>query len=136
MHPPSVIRPSLVLTIIVNCSLFSPKIQDLPQNADRIGILIHKEKSGGGGANGGANGAGQGSKRKKPKKPVGRVKISISAVKSRYIQDKWYPVEKTSRRDSPSIRLRCQSSSVDILPLRDYEDFLYFLRDEYKSLCR
>ena len=102
----------------------------MPQNADRIGILIHKEKSGG---SGGSAAAG---KRKKPKKPVGRVKISISAVKSRYIQDKWYPVEKTSRRDNPSIRLRCQSSSVDILPLRDYEDFLYFLRDEYKSLCR
>ena len=49
-------------------------------------------------------------------------------------QDKWYAVEKSSRRDSPSIRLRCQFSSVDILPLRDYEEFLYFLRDEYKAL--
>ena len=121
-------------------------LQDLPQNADRIGILIHKEKSSGSGAAGASGSSGatgsatsgnsSNSKRKKPKKPVGRVKISISAVKSRYIQDKWYPVEKTSRRDSPSIRLRCQSSSVDILPLRDYEEFLYFLRDEYKSLCR
>ena len=51
-------------------------------------------------------------------------------------KDKWYPVEKSSRRDSPSIRLRCQFSSVDILPLRDYEEFLYFLRDEYKALSR
>ena len=45
-------------------------------------------------------------------------------------------MEKSSRRESPSIRLKCQFQSVDILPLRDYEDLLYFLKDEYKSLCR
>ena len=103
------------------------EFKDLPQNAEKIGILIHKEKS---------SSASSGNKRKKPKKPVGRVKISITSVKSRYIQDKWYTVEKSSRRDSPSIRLRAQFSSVDILPLREYEEFLYFLRDEYKDLCK
>jgi len=105
------------------------EFKDLPQNADKIGLLIHKEKS-----SASTSITGGGGKRKKAKKPVGRVKISIQSVKSRYVQDKWYAVEKSSRRDSPSIRLRCQFSSVDILPLRDYEEFLYFLRDEYKAL--
>ena len=54
----------------------------------------------------------------------------------RYVQDKWYQVEKSNRRESPSIRLRAQYQSIDILPLRDYEEFLYFLKDEYKNLCK
>ncbi len=52
------------------------------------------------------------------------------------MQEKWYPVEKSSRRESPSLRLRCQYQSVEILPLRDYENLLYFLKDEYKTLAR
>ena len=52
------------------------------------------------------------------------------------MQEKWHTVEKSSRRESPSIRLRCQFQSVDILPLRDYEDLSYFLKDEYKAICR
>lgn len=96
---------------------------DLPHNTEKLSLLIHKDK-----------GTTRG--RKKPKKPVGRVKISVPSVQSRYIQDKWYTVEKSSRRESPSIRLRCQYQSVDILPLRDYEEFLYFLKDEYKALCK
>lgn len=30
----------------------------------------------------------------------------------------------------------CQYQSVEILPLRDYEELLYFLKDEYKELCK
>ena len=45
-------------------------------------------------------------------------------------------MEKSNRRESPSIRLRAQYQSIDILPLRDYEEFLYFLKDEYKNLCK
>lgn len=52
------------------------------------------------------------------------------------MEEKWHPVEKSSRRDSPSLRLKCQFQSVEILPLRDYEDFLYFLKDEYKAVCK
>ena len=107
------------------------EFKDLPQNADKISLLIHKEKS-----NASTSVAGGAGKRKKAKKPVGRLKISIQSVKSRYVQDKWYAVEKSSRRDSPSIRLKCQFSSIDILPLSEYGQFLYFLRDEYKALGR
>jgi hypothetical protein len=105
------------------CESFS--FADLPFNTEKITLLVHKDK----GTT--ANGA-----RKKPKKPVGRVRISMCSVTSRYVQDKWYPVEKSNRRESPSIRLRAQYQSIDILPLRDYEEFLYFLKDEYKDLCK
>ena len=96
---------------------------DLPFNTDKVTLLVHKDK-------------GSSQRRNKPKKPVGRVKISVASVTSRYVQDKWYPVEKSNRRESPSIRLRAQFQSIDILPLRDYEGFLYFLKDEYKDLCK
>eukprot|EP00093_Oithona_nana_P014319 14319.XXX_1187698_1183622_1 [CDS] Oithona nana genome sequencing. len=105
------------------CENFS--FLDLPIKTEKITLLVHKDKGG-----------SQSGSRKKPKKPVGRVKISMSSITSRYVQDKWYPVEKSSRRDSPSIRLRAQYQSVDILPLTDYEEFLYFLKDEYKDLCK
>lgn len=45
-------------------------------------------------------------------------------------------MEKSNRRETPSIRLRAQYQSIDILPLTDYEEFLYFLKDEYKDLCK
>ena len=64
---------------------------DLPYNTDKMTLLVHKDK-------------GSGQKSRKPKKPVGRVKISMASVTSRYVQDKWYPVEKSNRRESPSIR--------------------------------
>lgn len=95
------------------------EFKDLPPT-DKVSLLIHKDKG----------------NRKKPKKPVGRVKISIMSIQSRYTQEKWHPVEKSARRESPSIRLKCQYQSIDILPLRDYEEFLYFLKDDYKILCK
>ena len=97
------------------------EFKDLPPT-NKVNLLIYKDKGT--------------SSRNKPKKPVGRVKISMCSIQSRYIQDKWYQVEKSSRRETPSLRLRCQYQSVDILPLRDYEDLLYFLKDEYKDLCK
>jgi len=109
------------------CESFS--FADLPQTTEKITLLVHKDK-------GGQSNAATVNSRKKPKKPVGRVKISVGSVTSRYVQDKWYQVEKSNRRETPSIRLRAQYQSIDILPLRDYEEFLYFLKAEYKNLCK
>ena len=50
------------------------------------------------------------------------------------MQEKWHPVEKSSRRECPSVRLKCQYQSVDILPLRDYEEFLYYLKGSSDDL--
>ncbi len=58
------------------------------------------------------------------------------ALSVRYPQEKWHPVEKSSRRESPSLRLRCQFQSVDVLPLREYDGLVYLLRDEYRRVCR
>lgn len=57
-------------------------------------------------------------------------------TESRREVEKWYSVEKSSRRETPSIRLKCQFQSIDILPLRDYEHLTKFLKDEYKTLCK
>ncbi len=52
------------------------------------------------------------------------------------MQEKWHPVEKSSRGECPSLRVKCQFQSVDVLPLREYEGLVYFLKDEYKQVCR
>jgi len=92
---------------------------ELPK-VEKITILIFKDKG----------------KQRKQRKPVGRVKICVSSVLSRREVEKWYTVEKTSRRDSPSIRIKCQYQSIDILPLPEYQDFLKYLRDDYKLVCK
>merc|ERR1711971_1333457 len=92
---------------------------ELPK-VEKITILIFKDKG----------------KQRKQRKPVGRVKICVSSIMSRREVEKWYSVEKTSRRDSPSIRIKCQYQSIDILPLLEYESFLKYLRDDYKLVCK
>jgi RAS protein activator-like 2 len=52
----------------------------------------------------------------------------VESITGRYLQEKWHPVEKSSRRECPSVRLKCHYQSVDILPLREYEEFLYYLK--------
>ena len=94
---------------------------ELPKKVEKITILIFKDK--------GRTGRNQ-------RKPVGRVKICVSSVQSRREVEKWYSVEKSSRRDTPSIRLKCQFQSIDILPLREYEELTKFLKDDYKNLCK
>ena len=93
---------------------------ELPKKVEKITILIFKDKG----------------RARKQRKPVGRVKICVSSIQSRREVEKWYSVEKSSRRDTPSIRLKCQFQSIDILPLRDYEQLTKFLKDDYKILCK
>jgi len=93
---------------------------ELPKKAEKITILIFKDKG----------------RTRKQRKPVGRVKICVSSILSRREVEKWYPVEKSSRRETPSIRLKCQFQSIDILPLREYEQLTKYLKDDYKILCK
>ena len=92
---------------------------ELPKKVEKISLLIYKDR---------------GIRRRR--NPVGRVKICVSSIQSRREVEKWYPLEKSSRRETPSIRLKCQFQSIDILPLRDYEELRKWLRDDYKSLCK
>ncbi|QQP51171.1 Putative Ras GTPaseactivating proteinlike, partial [Caligus rogercresseyi] len=104
------------------------EFKDLPGSVERIQFFIHKDK--------GSSNSHQHHPRRSSgkKKPVGRVRLSIPA--SRYVQEKWHVLEKSSRRENPSIRLKVQFQSVDILPLVEYEEFLSFLKDDYKNLVR
>ena len=92
----------------------------LPKKAEKVTILIYKDKG----------------RTRKQRKPVGRVKICVSSIQSRREVEKWYPVEKSNRRESPSIRLKAQYQSIDILPLREYDLLTKYLNDEYKALCQ
>lgn len=56
------------------------EFKDLPRT-DRLSLLIHKDKSSSSGASGLI--AGAATRRKKPKKPVGRVRIPAAAIQSR-----------------------------------------------------
>ena len=93
---------------------------ELPKKVEKVTILIYKDKG----------------RTRKQRKPVGRIKICVSSIQSRREVEKWYSVEKTSRRETPSIRLKCQFQSIDILPLCDYEQLTKFLKDDYKMLCK
>ncbi|XP_066993594.2 ras GTPase-activating protein raskol [Anabrus simplex] len=68
---------------------------------------------------------------------VGSVSIPVHEVTSRYLIEKWYPVlsEKGLSKDPPSLRVKCRFQSVDILPVQVYQEFLQFLKTDYKALC-
>ncbi|KAL1138979.1 hypothetical protein AAG570_009040, partial [Ranatra chinensis] len=68
---------------------------------------------------------------------VGSVSIPVHEVTSRYLTEKWYPVvsEKGSGKDSPALRIKCRFQSVDILPVQVYQEFLQYLKTDYKSIC-
>ncbi|CAG7716457.1 unnamed protein product [Allacma fusca] len=79
-------------------------------------------------------------KRKKERNTcIGKVKIPVNTVNSRYLIEKWYPVIPESGssqtlnkdKDGPSLRIKCKFQSVDILPLRCYRAFLQYVKDEY-----
>ncbi|XP_049847559.1 ras GTPase-activating protein raskol-like isoform X4 [Schistocerca gregaria] len=68
---------------------------------------------------------------------VGSVCIPVHEVTSRYLTEKWYPVlsDKGFSKDPPSLRVKCRFQTVDILPVHVYDEFLQFLKTEYRILC-
>ncbi|XP_054273191.1 ras GTPase-activating protein raskol isoform X2 [Macrosteles quadrilineatus] len=68
---------------------------------------------------------------------VGSVSIPVHDVTSRYLTEKWYPVmsDKGGVKDPPALRIKCRFQSVDILPVQVYQEFLQYLKTEYKSVC-
>ncbi|KAJ9574048.1 hypothetical protein L9F63_008574, partial [Diploptera punctata] len=68
---------------------------------------------------------------------IGSVSIPVHEVKSRYLSEKWYTVtsDKGVLKDPPALRVKCRFQSVDILPVQVYQEFLQFLKMEYKPLC-
>ena len=65
---------------------------------------------------------------------LGKVKIPVNTVNSRYLIEKWYQVtpdppannsnQNSKEKDCPSLRIKCKFQSIDVLPLRCYKPFL------------
>ncbi|XP_076654729.1 ras GTPase-activating protein raskol isoform X4 [Halictus rubicundus] len=68
---------------------------------------------------------------------IGSVSIPVHNVTSRYLTEKWYPVvgDKGPLKEPPTLRVKCRFQSVDILPVQVYQEFLEYLKSDYKSLC-
>jgi len=65
------------------------------------------------------------------------VSIPVDEVTSRYLTEKWYPVlsEKAITKDPPALRVKCRFQSVEILPVQVYQEFVQYLKQEYRPLC-
>lgn len=88
----------------------------------------------------------EGDKKKKRDKHtfVGSVKIPIHEVTSRTISEDWYPIvsekhdsisRNSAKEPIPTLRIKCRFQSIDILPFEVYDDFLAYLKENYKKVC-
>lgn len=77
-------------------------------------------------------------RRKRKSVYVGRVRIPIPDIQSRYLTEKWFPIEMdkpTGKEPAPSLRIKCRYQSIDILPVGVYSEFLEYLKKDYKKVC-
>ncbi|XP_065087425.1 ras GTPase-activating protein raskol isoform X3 [Ochlerotatus camptorhynchus] len=88
----------------------------------------------------------EGEKKKKRDKHalVGSVKIPIHEVTSRTFSEDWYPIisekhdsisKNSSKEPIPTLRIKCRFQSIDVLPFGVYQDFLDYLKENYKKVC-
>ncbi|XP_055527142.1 ras GTPase-activating protein raskol isoform X2 [Wyeomyia smithii] len=88
----------------------------------------------------------EGEKKKKRDKHalVGCVKIPIHEVTSRTFSEDWYPIiaekhdsisKNSSKEPIPTLRIKCRFQSIDILPIGVYQEFLDYLKENYKKVC-
>ncbi|XP_078605546.1 disabled homolog 2-interacting protein-like isoform X2 [Branchiostoma floridae x Branchiostoma japonicum] len=82
-------------------------------------------------------------KKKKKEKTnlIGTVNIAVNTVDARQFVEKWYPLvvpnnNKSSKTDSPSIRIKARFQSTPILPVELYRDFIQYINDNYSTLCK
>jgi len=62
----------------------------------------------------------------------------VGEVTSRYLLEKWYPVlleGKKEGKEVPALRVKARFQTVDILPVQVYQEFLGYLRTDYRALC-
>lgn len=76
-------------------------------------------------------------RKKRKNSYIGQVKIPVADITSRYLIEKWFPIEmdKPNGKDSPSLRIKCRFQSIDILPVKVYSEFLDYLKRDYKKVC-
>lgn len=65
--------------------------------------------------------------------------IPVADVNSRYLLEKWYPVALEARskegKEVPALRVKARFQTVDILPVQVYQEFLAYLRTDYRPIC-
>uniref|UniRef100_A0AAG5DSB9 Ras GTPase-activating protein n=1 Tax=Anopheles atroparvus TaxID=41427 RepID=A0AAG5DSB9_ANOAO len=75
---------------------------------------------------------------------IGTVKIPIHEVTSRTFAEDWYQIlaekhdsisKSLSKEPVPTLRIKCRFQSIDILPLGVYQEFLDYLKGNYKKVC-
>ncbi|XP_058167202.1 ras GTPase-activating protein raskol [Anopheles ziemanni] len=75
---------------------------------------------------------------------VGTVKIPIQEVTSRTFAEDWYQIipekpdsiiKSSSKEPISTLRIKCRFQSIDILPLAVYQEFLDYLKGNYKKVC-
>ncbi|XP_055620306.1 ras GTPase-activating protein raskol isoform X2 [Toxorhynchites rutilus septentrionalis] len=88
----------------------------------------------------------EGEKKKKRDKHalVGSVKIPIHEVTSRTFSEDWYPIiaekhdsisKNSSKEPIPTLRIKCRFQCIDILPINVYQEFLDYLKENYRKVC-
>lgn len=88
----------------------------------------------------------EGDKKKKRDKHtlIGSVKIPIHDVMARAFSEDWYQIisekhdsisKNSSKEQIPTLRIKCRFQSTDILPFDVYDDFLQYLKENYKKVC-
>ncbi|KFB43981.1 AGAP004692-PA-like protein [Anopheles sinensis] len=75
---------------------------------------------------------------------VGTVKIPIQEVTSRTFAEDWYQImpekpdsiiKSSSKEPISTLRIKCRFQSIDILPLAVYQEFLDYLKGNFKKVC-
>lgn len=89
-------------------------------------------------------------KKKERSTLIGYILIAIEQLSSRHPVERWYTVTTTSdtgnrltsalstksaSQDQPAVRIKARWQSINILPLRAYDDFLHYLSCNYLPLC-
>ncbi|XP_058065719.1 ras GTPase-activating protein raskol [Anopheles bellator] len=88
----------------------------------------------------------EGEKNKKRDKHilVGSVDIPIQEITTRMFCEDWYAIvpekqnsvnKSLSKEPLPTIRIKCRFQSITILPTDVYQEFLAFLKANYKTIC-
>lgn len=74
---------------------------------------------------------------------VGSVKIPIHEVTSKAFCEDWYPImsekhnsisRSSAKEVIPTLRIKCRFQRIDILPISIYDEFLLYLKQNYKKV--
>ncbi|VDM51756.1 unnamed protein product [Angiostrongylus costaricensis] len=116
--------------------IFKIGIYDMLQKMDEVCINLYRE--------------GDPKKKKERSTLIGYILIAIEQLKSRHPVERWYSVTTTTEggnrlasalstkntaHEQPAVRIKARWQSIEILPIRAYDEFLHYLSCNYLPLC-